>query len=74
MHLALLTIVTKTIIKELNETQEKFLWPNKKSKIKHGTLCNNYKNGGLKNVDINLKIVSLKYLWTCRLYNKCHHD
>ena len=29
-------------------------------KIKHGTLCDDYKNGGLQNVDINLKIVPLK--------------
>ena len=28
----------------------------------------------LKNVDINLKIVSLKCSWIRRLYNKCHHD
>ena len=32
----------------------------KTRKIKHSTLCNHYKNGGLKNVDIELKIVSLK--------------
>ena len=27
-----------------------------KCKIKHGTLCNNNKNGGLKNVDVNLSL------------------
>ena len=32
----------------------------KKCKIKHRTLCNDYKNRGLQNVDINLKIVPLK--------------
>ena len=74
VYLALLTIVPKSIIKKLNEIQKKFLWPNKKCQIKHGTLCNGYKNGGLKNVDINLKIVSLKCLWIRRLYNECHHD
>ena len=35
---------------------------------------NDYKNGGLKNVDINLKIVSLKCSLIRRLYNECHHD
>ena len=74
VHLALLTIVLKNIIAELNETQNKSLRSNKKCKNKHGTLCNNYKNGGLKNIDINLKIVWLKCLWIRRLYNKCHHD
>ena len=74
VYLALLTIVPKSIIEELNEIQKKFQWSNKKCKIKHGTLCNDYKNGGLKNVDINLKMVSLKCSWICRLYNECHHD
>ena len=37
-------------------------------------MCNDYKNGGLKNLDINLKIVSLKCSWIRRLYNECHHD
>ena len=48
VHLALLTIVPKNIIEELNEIQKKFLWSKKKCKIKHGTFCNDYKNGGLK--------------------------
>ena len=74
VHLALLTIAPKNIIEELNEIQKKFLWLYKKCKTKHGALCNDYKNGGLKNVDINLKIVSLKCSWIRRLYNKCHHD
>ena len=51
-YLALLTIALKSIVEELNEIQKKFLWWNKKCKTKHGILCNGYKNGGLKNVDI----------------------
>ena len=61
-------------MEELNEIQEKFLQSNKKCKIKHGTLCNDYKNGGLKNMDIKLIIVSLKYSQIRRLQNECHHD
>ena len=37
---ALLTTAPKSIIEEVNEIQNKFLWSNKKCKIKHGTLCN----------------------------------
>ena len=70
VYLALLTIVPKSTIEEPNEIQKKFLWSNKKCKIKHGTLCNDYKNGGLKNVDINVKIVSLNCSWILRLYNE----
>ena len=50
VDLALITIVPKNIIDKLNEIQNKFLWSNKRCKIKHGTLCNDYKNVG-----INLK-------------------
>ena len=74
VHLALFTIVPKNIIEELNDIQKKFLWSNKKCKIKHDKSCNYYKNGGLKNVDINLMIVSLKCSWIHRLYNECHHN
>ena len=48
VSLALFTIVPKSIIEELNEIQKKFLWSNKKCKIKYGTLYNDYKNGSLK--------------------------
>ena len=75
VYLALLTIVSKHIIKELNEIQKKCLWSNKKRIIKHGTLCNNYKNGGLKNVDVKLKRVSWKsVLWIRILCDEFHHD
>ena len=56
VQLALATIVPKSFIEELNEILKKFLWSYKKCNIKHGTSCNDYKNGGLKNTDINLKI------------------
>ena len=74
VYLALLTIVPKTVVFELKEIQNEFPWSNKKSKIKHSTLCNDYKNEGLKNVDIELKIISLKCSWICRLYNEVDHD
>ena len=41
---------------------------NKKVKIKQNTLWNDYKEGGLKNVDIELKIASLKCSWVKQLY------
>ena len=62
VYLALLSIVPKNVIFELKEIRNKFLWSNKKSKIKSSTLCNDYKNVGLKNVDTELKFISLKCL------------
>ena len=74
VYLPLLTMVPKNVIFELKEIQNKFLWSNNKSKIKHSTLCNDYKNEGLKNVDIELKITTLKFSWVRRLYNEVDHD
>ena len=44
---------------ELEKIQKTFLWNNSTPKIKHETLCNYYKAGGLKNVDIPNKIITL---------------
>ena len=37
-----------------------FIWTGKNPKIKNSTLCNDYENGGLENVDIFSKVVSLQ--------------
>ena len=60
VHLALITNIPKSAIKELNKIQKEFIRKNKNPRIKHTTLCNNYDNGGLKNVDISSKIISLQ--------------
>ena len=74
VYLALLTNIPNNTLTEFNEIQNKFLWNNKKCKIKHDTLCNEHKNGGLKNVDINFKVISLKLSWIRRLYDDNHHE
>ena len=43
---------------------------NKKVKIKRNILRNDFKDGGLKNVDIEHKIASLKCSWIKRLYTE----
>ena len=40
----------------------------------HKTLCNTFEDGGLKNVDIKLKIISLQCSWVKKLYDGNHHD
>ena len=60
VHLALVLPVPSSVIKELNKIQQNFIWSGKNSKIKHGTLCNDYENGGLKNIDIESKMISLR--------------
>ena len=71
---AFVTLVPNYVITELEKIQ-KFLWETSTSKIKHDTLCNDeYKDGGLKNVDIWKKIISLLCSWIKRLYDDLFHD
>ena len=52
VHLALITNIPTSAMRELNKIQKEFIWKNKNLKIEYTTLCNNYVNGGLKNFDI----------------------
>ena len=52
VYLALITLITNSFLIQIQKT---FLWGNKRSKIKHDTLCNNFNEGGLKNLDIKHK-------------------
>ena len=57
----------KHITNELEKIQMAFLWKNSTPKIKHETLCNDYKAGSLKCVDIPNKVIALQCSWIKRL-------
>ena len=72
VYLPLLTNTTNIIIGELEKVQKKFIWNNSTAKIKQETLRMDYKNGGLKNVDIRMKITNLQEtMITIFMYGKC---
>ena len=71
---AFVTPIPIYVVTELEKIQKSFLWENSTSKIKHDTLCNDYKYGGLKNVDIRKKIISLQCSWIKRLYDDSFHE
>ena len=58
----LTTTVPRYIVNELEKILKAFLWKSCSPKIKHETFCNNYKGGGLKDIDILNKIISLPCL------------
>ena len=67
-----LTIVLEiptTTINLLTKILMEFIWKGENPKIKNSTLCNDYEYGGLKNVDIFSKVVSLQCSWTKRLFD-----
>ena len=64
LHLVIITKVLNTVIEELKQIPKNFKI--KQVKIKQSTLRNDYKDGGeggLKSVDIEHKIASLKCFW-----------
>ena len=74
VHLAIITKVPNTVIEELKQIQKNLLWDDKKVKMRQSTLGNDYKDGGLKSVDIEHKIASLKCSWVKRLYTENFHE
>ena len=55
---AFVTRIPTYVVTELKKIQKSLLWENSTSKTKHDTLCNEYKDSGLKTVDIRKKIIS----------------
>ena len=74
VHLALVKIIPNSVIFELDKIKKHFIWKNDSPKIKQDTLCKDYENGGLKDVDITFKIISLQCSWVKRLYDNSIHD
>ena len=73
-HLALVKTMPPFITDQLNKRQKNFIWSGLNPKIKNSTINNNYKNGGLKNVNIAAKISSLQSSWIKRLLDENFYD
>ena len=62
----------KRLSKNFKNTK-KMLWQDSLPKIKHKILSNTFETGGLKNVDINFKVISLRCSWVKKLYDENFH-
>ena len=60
----------KSVIKKIKHLTLNFLWDNKKHKVKYNYLLNNYDRGGLKLMDVETQIMSLKLRWIGRLIDE----
>ena len=74
MNLVLIKAVPIFTVEQLNIIKKNFIWHKKKTKIKRSTLCNSYENGGLKDIDIFYKIISLQCSWIGRLSDNNFRD
>ena len=55
----------KNVIEKLNETQKRFLWSDKKCKVKRGALCNDHKKWRFK------KCIYLTYIVWLHAFTDC---
>ena len=60
-------------IDQLNSLKNGFVWRGKRPKIKHSTLTGDYKEGGYKDVGIEVKVVALKIIWINKLMANDFH-
>ena len=74
LFLAQVLPIPNQITTTIQQIQRKFLWNSSNVKIKHEAICNDFQNGGLKNVDIPSKISSLQCSWVKKLYDQNSHD
>ena len=72
--LAYVKVISNPVILEFDKIKKDFIWKHGNPKIKQDTLCKDYENSRLRNVDITLKIVSLQCSWVKRLYDSSIHD
>ena len=73
VFLSLISKVPTKIVSEPERIQKTFLWSSK-PKMKNEILCSDFKHGGLKNVNIQKKIISLQHSWVRRLYDDSFHE
>ena len=58
----------EALIKKLNSILFRFIWNNGPDKIKRSELVQDYKDGGLKMIDVHSFLAGLKVSWFKRLY------
>ena len=73
IYISYLSNVPSAVLDYLEGVHKKFIWNNKKAKIKHSTLISDYCDGGLKDLDIRAKIKALHLSWLRRLYDSNFH-
>ena len=65
--------VPGSLIDDLQNIHKGFLWGGRKPKIKHSSLIGEYKDGGLRDVDILSSFKSPKVSWIRRLFDDNFH-
>ena len=70
VYLKLITCFLAQFVTKIKVTLKPFAWSNATPKLKYGTLCNNFVDGGLRSILINTKILKNVYKLHSMLYFK----
>ena len=73
VYLVLIADVPRDIVDHVIRIQENFLWYNSNPKIKTETICLDFKHCGLRNANVQKKIISLQISWIKKLYDNYFH-
>ena len=65
--------ILDSFVQEIKSLHKEFIWSNRKPKIKHTALIGDYVEGGLKDIDIESKLQSIKISWVRRLEDSNFH-
>ena len=63
-------VIPNQIIDALQQMPYDFLWNSSSLKVKHKTICKEFRYGGLKNIGIESKTISSQCSWVKKLYDK----
>ena len=66
-------VTSDSFVQEMKSLHKEFIWSNRKPKIKHTALIGDYVEGGLKDIDIESKSLSIKISWVRRLKDSDFH-
>ena len=73
VYAASVVSISDNFVQEMKSLHKEFIWINRKPKIKHTDLIGDYAEGGLKDIDIESKLLSIKISWVRRLKDSNFH-
>ena len=69
VYVASMRSVPETVVKTVQDKIFKFLWKNKKDKVKRAVLCQPFSHGGVNFPNVHTVVKSLRLSWLGRLLN-----
>ena len=73
VYAASVVSISDSFVQEMKSLHKEFIWSNRKPKIKHTALIGDYAESGLKDIDIESKLLSINISWVRQLKDSNFH-